>query len=59
MLSSRQKAIRLTALSRAVSGSASSEEPGMRVSLAYGNREISEAALGSRAMGRRVKADAP
>jgi hypothetical protein len=41
MLSSRQKATRLTALVRAVSDSASSEEPGMRACLVYGNREIS------------------
>jgi hypothetical protein len=41
MLSSCQKAIRLTALSQVVSDSASSEEPGMSVSLLFGNREIS------------------
>jgi hypothetical protein len=45
MLSSCQKAIRLTALSRAGSDSASSEEPGMRVRLADGNREISGSPL--------------
>jgi hypothetical protein len=41
MLSSCQKSIRLTALSQVVSDSASSEEPGMSVSLSFGNREIS------------------
>jgi len=45
MLSSCQKAIRLTALSRVVSGSASSEEPGMHVCLVNGNREISDSPL--------------
>jgi hypothetical protein len=41
MLSSRQKAKRYAALTRAAAGSASSEDPGMRACLAYGNREIS------------------
>jgi hypothetical protein len=41
MLSSRQKAKRYAALARAAAGSASSEDPGMRARLAYGNREIS------------------
>ena len=47
------------AISRAGCGSASSEEPGMRVRLADGNREISGLPCASRARGRGVEADAP
>jgi len=47
------------ALLRAACGSASSEEPGMRVRLADGNREISGLPCAGRALGRGVEADAP
>jgi hypothetical protein len=57
MLSSRQKATRLIALMRAVSDSASSEEPGMRARLVYGNREISAPPPTGRVGGRMVKAE--
>ena len=47
------------ALSQATCGPASSEEPGMRVRLVDGNREISGLPYASRAWGRGVEADAP
>ena len=59
MLSNCQKATRLTALSQAVSGSAASEEPGMLVSLLFGNREISGPPSPAEAVGRVVKAEMP
>jgi hypothetical protein len=59
MLSSCQKAIRLIALSQVVSGSAASEEPGMPVSLVFGNREISSPPSPAEAVGRVVKAETP
>jgi hypothetical protein len=56
MLSSQQKAIRRAAQSQAAPDSAASEELGMRVRLAFGNREISVTTLTSRVMGRMVEA---
>ncbi len=44
------------ALSQAQAGSAASEEPGMRVRLLCGNREISMPLAASRVVGRTVKA---
>ena len=59
MLSSCQKAIRLTAISQVVSDSAASEEPGMAVSLLCGNREISGLPSPAEVLGRVVKAEMP
>ena len=56
MLSSQQKATRRAAQSQVALDSAASEELGMCVRLAFGNREISVTTLTSRVMGRMVEA---
>jgi transposase len=45
------------AISQVTCGPASSEDPGMRVRLAHGNREISAPPRASRALGREVEAE--
>ena len=57
MLSNRQKAIRFVAQPRATADSASSEEPGMRAYLAYGEPRDLRSALTGRVAGRMAKAD--